>query len=249
MTGVIERSDTKDEVRHNGAPQSLAVPKPIGLWYDNSGVRARERNVNACHVVAVVDDDDAVRLSTARLLERAGHRVQTYSSGDAFLEARLPDQLDCVLLDMRMPGRNGLDVLRALGDRDTAPSVLVLTGHGDVPLAVEAMKLGAVDFLEKPYPAGALIDAIQGACELRARSRASESASREAVERVRTLSERQRQVLTGIVKGQPNKIIAYELDLSIRTVEAYRAQLLDKLGVRSTAEAVRIAIAAGLGAE
>ncbi len=201
------------------------------------------------HVVAVVDDDDAVRLSTARLLERAGLRVQTFASGDAFLEARLPDQMGCILLDMRMPGRNGLDVLRVLSERDSAPAVLVLTGHGDIPLAVEAMKLGAIDFLEKPYQPGALIGAVEGACELRARSRASEAAKGEAAELTRTLSERQRQVLEGIVQGKPNKIIAYELDLSIRTVEAYRAQLLDKLGVRSTAEAVRIALAAGIGAE
>lgn len=197
--------------------------------------------------IAIVDDDDAVRLSTASLVQRAGHRVCTFPSGDAFL-AGLPEDLDCVLLDMRMPGRSGLDVLQVLSASDDAPSVLVVTGHGDIALAVEAMRLGAADFLEKPYVPEVLLAGIAYACELRARPRASQAARREAAARLATLSERQRQVLQGIVKGKANKIIAYELALSIRTVEAYRAQMLIKLGVRSTAEAVRIALAGGLDA-
>ena len=153
-----------------------------------------------------------------------------------------------MLLDMRMPGLSGLDVLRAICDQDNPPSVLMLTGHGDIPLAVEAMKLGAIDFIEKPYAPRKLLDAIESASELYQQSQAEQSGSREAEKLVESLSERQRQVLAGIVRGRPNKIIAYELSLSIRTVEAYRAQMLEKLGVRSTAEAVRIAISAGLTA-
>lgn len=173
--------------------------------------------------------------------------MHSFSSGDEFLRARLPEGLNCVLLDMRMPGLNGLDVLRALGDQDNPPSVLMLTGHGDIPLAVEAMKLGALDFIEKPYVPKKLLEAIDSASEIYQQAREVDAGNREAVALVDSLSERQRQVLAGIVRGKANKIIAYDLGLSIRTVEAYRAQMLDKLGVRSTAEAVRIAIAAGLG--
>ena len=196
-------------------------------------------------VIAVVDDDDAVRRSTATLLERAGYRVRAFESGDAFLAAQLPGDSDCILLDMRMPGTNGLGVLKALGDWETMPAVVVLTGHGAVPEAVEAMKLGAADFLEKPYPAQSLLQAIDHAMTVRRRHKAG-TVDPEAAAKVGTLSQRQMQVLRGILKGQPNKIIAYELALSIRTVEAYRAQLLEKLGVRGTADAVRLAIAAGM---
>jgi two-component system response regulator FixJ len=195
--------------------------------------------------VAIVEDDDAVRHSTAQLIERAGYRVQTFAGGDEFL-ARLSEDLDCVLLDLKMPGRSGIDVLKVLDRRDDAPSVLVLTGRGDIALAVEAMRLGAVDFFEKPYEPAALLAGVAHACALRAWARASQTAKRKAAARLDALSERQRQVLLGIVKGQPNKIIAYELGLSIRTIEAYRAQMLKQLGVRSTAEAVLIALAGGL---
>jgi two-component system, LuxR family, response regulator FixJ len=196
-------------------------------------------------VVAVVDDDDVVRRSTAMLLERAGYRVRAFESGDAFLAAQLPGDSDCILLDMRMPGTNGLGVLKALGSREAMPPVLVVTGHGAVPEAVEAMKLGAADFLEKPYPAQALLRAIDHAMAGRRQQQAG-TADPDAAAKLGTLSQRQMQVLRGILKGQPNKIIAYELALSVRTVEAYRAQLLEKLGVRGTADAVRLAVAAGM---
>ena len=199
-------------------------------------------------IVAIVDDDDAVRRSTAQLIERAGYRVQTFASGDEFLE-RPPGHLDCVLLDMRMPGRNGLDVLKILDRSDDAPAVIVFTGHGDIALAVEAMKLGAADFLEKPYKQAALLAGIDHACALRVRPRASQAAGREAAARLESLSERQRQVLRGIVKGKSNKVIAHELGLSIRTIEGHRSRLLIQLGVRSIGEVVQIALAGGLDAE
>jgi two-component system response regulator FixJ len=203
------------------------------------------QSVSSHKVIAIVDDDDMVRRSTAALLERAGYSVRAFESGDAFLAAQLSGESDCVLLDMRMPGTDGLDVLKALGAREAMPQVLVLTAHGAVAEAVEAMKLGAADFLEKPYPAEALLGAIGRALESRTTGKAA-TADASAVAKVGLLSQRQKQVLGGILKGQPNKIIAYELGLSIRTVEAYRAQLLEKLGVRGTAEAVRLAIAAGM---
>ena len=199
------------------------------------------------HVVAVVDDDDAVRLSTVGLLRRAGHRVESFTSGSEFLATDLSKRLSCVLLDMRMPGMDGLAVMRALLDRGRAIPILVLTGHGDVPLAVEAMKLGAADFLEKPYPPADLLDAIRRVCQ--APVATGTSANKAARAKIDSLSARQRAVLLGILKCQPNKIIAWELGLSIRTVEAYRAQMLAKLGVRGTAEAVRLALAAGLDDE
>ena len=198
-----------------------------------------------CFVVAIVDDDEAVRRSTAGLLKRAGHSVQTYADGAEFLAADLGEEVGCILLDMRMPNVDGLAVMRALRERGVTIPILVLTGHGDVPLAVEAMRLGAVDFLEKPYPSAELREAIHRACTA-PRTAPGEGVDPEARAKVATLSKRQRSVLAGILKGQPNKIIAWELNLSIRTVEAYRAQLLDKLNVRGTAEAVRLAIAAGM---
>lgn len=197
-------------------------------------------------MVAVVDDDDAVRQSTAGLLKRAGYRVESYTGGGEFLASDLPKDLSCILLDIRMPGIDGIAVMRALRERKFDVPILVLTGHGDIPLAVEAMRLGAIDFLEKPYPPAGLLDAIRHACSAPSPMGGPVPVNKQAVAKVGALSERQRAVLLGILKGQPNKIIAWELGLSIRTVEAYRAQLLQKLGVRSTAGAVRMALAADL---
>ena len=191
-------------------------------------------------VIAVIDDDGAARDSLAFFLQSEGYRTLGFAGGEAFLEARLPELVGCVLLDMRMPGLSGLDVLHALAGRDDGPAVLVLTGHGDVAMAVQAMKLGALDFIEKPYRPAGLVRAIERAAALQARR----MARRAAAARVEGLSRRQREVLAGIAAGRPNKIIAFELGLSVRTVEAYRAQLFERLGVRNTAEAVRLALAA-----
>jgi two-component system response regulator FixJ len=201
--------------------------------------------MSASRTIAIIDDDDAVRHSTAGLLRRAGHRVEAYTDGAEFLASDLPEDLACILLDMRMPGVDGLAVMRALVQRGVSSPILVLTGHGDIPMAVEAMRLGAVDFLEKPYPAQDLLQAI-GRVLMAGPGTKGGTADPEAVAKIARLSQRQQQVLKGILRGQPNKIIAYELGLSIRTVEAYRAQLMEKLGVRGTAEAVRMALAAGL---
>jgi two-component system response regulator FixJ len=197
--------------------------------------------------IAIVDDDEAVRLSTSALLDRAGHEVALFESGDDFLHRVAMEEISCILLDMQMPGRDGVAVLRELRDRGQAPPVVVITGHGDIGVAVEAMKLGAFDFMEKPYAPEELLGAIETAQQSRLKTRDAHAVSQEAVALVETLSQRQRQVLQGILRGNQNKIIAFELGLSIRTIEAYRAQLLEKLGVRGTAEAVRLALAAGLG--
>ena len=196
-------------------------------------------------VVAIVDDDEAVRESTAALLRAADFQVQLFNSGDEFLSANLTD-LDVILLDMRMPGADGSEVLRQLGERDSCPPVVVLTGHGDVTLAVEAMKLGAMDFLEKPYEPGRLMEALASAICSREFRQRNLTPSKEAVSLVDKLSDRQRQVLCAMLDGKPNKIMAWNLGLSIRTVEAHRAQVMARLQVRSIAEALKIAFAAGL---
>lgn len=197
-------------------------------------------------LIAVVDDDDGARLSTEWLLESAGYRVLPFADGESFLASRLLHRVTCVLLDMRMPGLSGLDVLKALAEREDVPAVLVLTGHANIPMAVAAMKLQAADFIEKPYAHATLLGAVERASAIGARARAARTRSGEARALVDALPERQRQVLAGVARGRPNKVIAWELGLSVRTVETYRAQMLDRLRVRSTAEAVRIALAAGL---
>ncbi|MDB5671713.1 MAG: fixJ [Alphaproteobacteria bacterium] len=204
------------------------------------------RYMPGSNLIVVVDDDESVRLSTALLLEQTGHPVLTFASGDELLATQLPSQVGCVLLDMRMPGSNGLETMRALRQRRSSLNVVVLTGHGDIELAVEAMKLGAADFLQKPYSPERLVEAVTN-CSRKSSSAADrEMVAREARQKVALLSERQRAVLRGILRGKQSKIIAHELELSPRTVETYRAQLLSKLGVRATADAVRIALAAGL---
>lgn len=195
--------------------------------------------------VAVVEDEPALNRTMTALLEHAGHRVRSYATGEALLDDR--DFLaggNCVLLDLHLPGMSGLDVMKLLGDEGDRPVIVVLTGAGDVPTAVEAMRLGAFDFLEKPYRPTALLDAVEKAAVRTAQRRAAGAAGREAAARLRQLSQRQRQVLAGIVDGQSSKIIADRLNLSVRTVEAYRAQLLAKLGARTTTDAVRVALTA-----
>ena len=200
----------------------------------------------ATPLVAVVDDDEPVRQSTAALLKKSGIAVEQFASGDAFLATSSPDRFSCILLDLRMPGSDGLSVLRQLGQGISSPPVLVITGHGEVEAAVEAMKLGAHDFLEKPYAPHDLLKAIDAATAKGRETLEAQAIREKASALVASLTERQIQVLHGIVKGNMNKIIAHELGLSVRTVEAYRSELLDKLGVRGTAEAVRVALAAGM---
>lgn len=197
-------------------------------------------------LVAVIDDDDGARLSTGWFLEGEGYRVRLFGSGDEFLCAPLSERPDAILLDLRMPGTCGLDVLRALGDWPDAPPVLVVSGQANLRSAVDAMKLNAVDVILKPYKPTALLGALARAAAERVDRRAQHAAGDEARIVVEALPARQREVLSGIVRGLANKAIAWELGLSVRTIESYRAQLFARLGVRTTAEAVRIAMAAGL---
>lgn len=200
-------------------------------------------------IIAIVDDDDAVRQSTSQIMQRSGFHARMFASGDDFIGNETGEKFSCVLLDLHMPGKDGLAVLTVLRERGDSPPVIVITAHGDLAVAVAAMKLGACDFIEKPYEAGDLLTAIKVALNSNSGVTDAKLSRDRATALVDTLTSRQRQVLLGILKGQQNKIIAFELGLSIRTVETYRAQLLEKLHVRGTAEAVRLALAAGLGEE
>lgn len=196
-------------------------------------------------IVYVVDDDPAIRRSLERLLATADFRVVSYATPMEFLEAAAGVPAGCVVLDLRMPKMNGLDVqARLLTMRPDLP-IIVVTGQGDVQSAVRAMKAGAVDFIEKPYSDDSLIVSVESAVAGSGRSgQTDERAAAEAL--FRTLSQRERQVLEALMVGHPNKVIAYDLDISVRTVEVHRARMMDRLGVRQLAEAVRLAVLAKL---
>lgn len=199
--------------------------------------------------IHLVDDEEAIRRATGFLLRTSGFVVQTYTSGVEFLAAAGTAQPGCVLLDIRMPEMDGLEVQQALLDRGIAFPVVVLTGHGDVALAVRAIKAGAVEFIEKPFQKLVLFAAIEEAFLRLADVGRDRVNAADATTKISALTPRERDVFDGMVSGHPNKIIAYNLDISSRTVEVHRASVMGKLKVRSLSQALRIAFAAGLGAE
>ena len=201
-------------------------------------------------VVHIIDDDDALRESLAFLLRTAGIEVQTYASAKAFLEA-LPDlSLSCVITDVRMPDMSGIDLLRRLKELKIAVPVIVITGHGDVALAVEAMKIGAVDFLEKPFDDEVLLASVEAALRQRGGQAKRDSERAEIDSLLAALSPRERDVLGGLVAGRANKQIAFDLGISPRTVEIYRANLMNKMQAGSLSDLVRMALVVGiLGSE
>ena len=197
-------------------------------------------------VTHVIDDDEAVRQSIAFLLRSANIDVKVYDSAVAFLAALPAIKSGCVVTDVRMPEMSGIDLLRKLKEMQVTLPVIVITGHGDVPLAVEAMKAGAADFIEKPFDDEAILAAIRTALAA-SQSGGEKSAERaEIEERLNSLSQRERQVLEGLVAGHPNKIIAYNLNISPRTVEIYRANVMNKMKASSLSDLVRMALIAGL---
>lgn len=198
-------------------------------------------------IVHLVDDEDSIRKSAGFMLKTSGFAVQTYASGVAFLKAVKAAEPGCILLDVRMPGMDGLEVQEVLAERGITMPVIVLTGHGDVGIAVRVMKAGAVDFLEKPFEKSALLASIGVAFSRLDKSDARSLREAEARVRVAVLTPREREVLIGLANGFPNKTIAYDLDISTRTVEVHRANLMTKLEVHSLSDALRIAFAAGLG--
>lgn len=199
--------------------------------------------------VHLVDDDDAIRRSAGFLLKTSGFLVVSYASGDAFLAQAKSAAPGCVLLDIRMPGMDGLEVQQAMSDRGIALPVVMLTGHGDVTLAVRAMKAGAVDFLEKPFEKIALLAAVEkGFDRLREGDRLQMSAADASVQ-LASLTGRERDVVEGLIQGHPNKTIAFDLGISPRTVEIHRANLMRKLGAGSLSDVLQIAFAAKLGSD
>lgn len=195
-------------------------------------------------LVHLVDDEAAIRRSAGFMLKTSGFQVRTYESGLELLKASGELEPGCILLDIRMPGMDGLEVQQALKERGVGLPVIIMTGHGDVSLAVKAMKAGAIDFIEKPFEKAAILAAIeQGIGRLRQTDVGRQQAG-DAIVRLKALTPREREVLDGLAQGLPNKSIAYDLGISPRTVEIHRANLMSKLGVRSLSEALRIAFAA-----
>src|SRR5690625_3260310 len=196
--------------------------------------------------IYIVDDDPAVRDSLTVLLEVEGYRPVAFESAEHFLEAWAPDLRGGLLLDVRMPGMDGLELLDRLRQAGIMLPVVVMTGHGDVPLAVRAMKLGALDFIEKPLSDSLLLDAAREMIAYEERQHERHQEQRKARARLAELTPRERDVLEKLVLGHPNKVIAHELDISARTVEVHRARVMEKMEARSPSHLVRMALQAGV---
>jgi len=194
--------------------------------------------------VHVIDDDLAMRESIDFLLGSAGYDVKLYESAQAFLDIAEPE-FGCILSDVRMPGIDGLDLLKRLKAAGSKLPVLIMTGHGDVPLAVEAMKHGAADFIEKPFDDDRLIGLIETSLKQAQQGAKAESVTQDIVARIESLSPRERQVMDGLIAGMSNKVIAREFDISPRTIEVYRANVMTKMQASSLSELVRMAMRGG----
>ncbi len=192
-------------------------------------------------VVHLIEDDEGVRQALAFLLTASGFAVRVYESAVAFLDALPSVQPGCIVTDVRMPGIDGLELQRQLNDRQIGLPIIVMTGHGDVPLAVEAMKAGAVDFLEKPFNDEILLSAIRTAVNRHSRDARRQDEVATIAGKLASLSAREIAVLDGLVAGRPNKAIAFDLKISVRTVEVHRAHLMAKMGAASLSELLRMA--------
>jgi two-component system response regulator FixJ len=196
--------------------------------------------------VYIVDDDEAVRDSLSVLLESKGYTVGNFGAAPEFLAAAPSLPLGCLIVDIRMPEMDGLELQQRLIERTLNFPMIVITGHGDVPLAVRAMKAGAIDFIEKPFTAEAILVSLQAALARLETPNEEDPAVAAAEAKLALLSPREREVLAGLVAGLPNKSIAYDLAISPRTVEIHRARVMDKMGARSLSQLVRLALAAGV---
>jgi two-component system response regulator FixJ len=192
--------------------------------------------------VFIVDDDDAVREGLSALLAAKRYRVETFASAEEFLAALRPDRTGCLVADIRMSGMSGIELQRELTRRGAPISTVIITGHGDVPLAVAALKAGAVDFLEKPFDSDAILASVEEALRRTGKSKAQGFDRAAIATRAGTLSQREREVMDLVVAGQPNKVVAHRLGIAIRTVEIHRARVMEKLGARNLSELVRMAI-------
>lgn len=197
--------------------------------------------------VYIVDDDDSVRRSVGFMLKTSGLKVQSFTSGVEFLKEAKKLDPGALLLDIRMPEMDGLEVQAELNERGVTFPVIVMTGHGDVEVAVRAMKGGALDFIEKPFDKAVVLESLEEAFDRLGRSGKQSGRREEAQKRLNGLTPRERDVLEGLVVGYPNKTIGYDLGISARTVEIHRANLMKKLEVTNISDLLRIAFAAGLG--
>jgi two-component system response regulator FixJ len=197
-------------------------------------------------IVHVIDDDQAVRDVLAFQLRSAGIDVRTYESAAGFLKVAPTVQAGCIITDVRMPELSGIDLLRRLGELKVAAPVIVITAHGDIPLAVEAMRMGAINFLEKPFDDDVLLASVRSALEKGDQDRTRQAERNSIQSRIAALSNRERDVLQGLVAGRANKQIAYDLGISARTIENYRANLMIKMQAASLSDLVRMALIAGM---
>ncbi len=195
-------------------------------------------------LVHLVDDDAAIRRSVGFMLKTSGYDARTYETGAELLKCAGELDSGCILLDIRMPGMDGLEVQKALQERGVRLPVIIMTGHGDVTLAVKAMKAGAADFIEKPFAKETLLGSLDEGFRRLSQAEVTGDRRKDAEVRLQALTPRERDVLDGLAQGLPNKTIAYDLGISPRTVEIHRANLMSKLAVRSLSEALRIAFAA-----
>jgi len=197
--------------------------------------------------VYIVDDDEAVRDSLEALLSAHGYETSSFSSADTFLRTPGTSGEGCLLTDIRMPDMDGLELQERTTRSRPGLAVIIITGHGDVPLAVRAMKAGAVDFVEKPFTEEIILRAVEGALAFVANRRSKPVDHETVLRRLEQLTPREREVLSGLIAGLPNKTIAYDLGISPRTVEIHRARVMDKMQARSLSELVRLALTVGLG--
>jgi RNA polymerase sigma factor (sigma-70 family) len=195
--------------------------------------------------VFIVDDDPAIRFAMQALMDSVGLNHEIFGSGDDFLSAVDDDRGGCLVLDIRMPGLGGLELQQELLNRGNSLPVIFITGHGDVPMAVEAMQKGAVDFIQKPFRDQDLLDRISEALKADREQREARNANAIVAERVSKLTNREREVFDLVVTGKPNKVIAYELGVSQRTVEIHRARVMEKMEARSLADLVKMHMASG----
>jgi two-component system response regulator FixJ len=194
--------------------------------------------------VYIVEDDDAVRDSLQMVLESVGYATRAFSNATEFLDHYSSSLSGCIVLDIRMPGMSGMELQRKLNERNSILPIIFVTGHGDVPMAVEAMQQGAVDFVQKPYREQELLEKVERALALERESRDSLTQKRTIQDRLASLTPREHEVLKLMVEGRANKVIAIDLDISQRTVEIHRARAMDKLKARSLAHLVRMVMAA-----
>ena len=200
--------------------------------------------VNTEFLVHIVDDDDAVRDSLLELLDSVGIDAVGFESADAFLSELNPDMSGCLILDIRMPGMSGLELQKKLQAMDLTLPIIFITGHADVPMAIEAMKHGAVEFIQKPFREQQLLDCINAALQKAKQSHQRNIEKKIVLERLNSLTEREKEALELLSEGHPNKVIASKMEISQRTVENHRANLLEKMQVRSTAALIKVLVLA-----